>query len=407
MTFDFDRIIPRTATNAVAEDGFETYLFGPDAGVTLPMPRGDLIQMWVADMQFAAPPAALDAMADRIAHPIFGYTMNMGDELYDAFHAWCIDRYGWRFDREALHTALGVIPALYALADYMCAPGDRILTLTPAYGYFRKAAQQTGHELVTSALLCRDGRYEIDFADIEAKVRDPRVTLFFLCHPHNPTGRLWSEAELRRLGELCFDNGVRIVSDEIHGDLLRYGRRHVPLASLFPDSTDIVTCMAVSKTFNLAGMMLATVVIPDPALHAIWRERHYPFVNPISLAAATGAYRDGGPWLDALRLYLDDNFHAVSAFFKEHLPRARFTIPEATYLAWIDLSAYFPPSINLTRFFVEKAGVVLEGGEMFVSGGSSHIRLNIACPRSVLGKAMHRLRDAIQPGVKSTDSNRP
>jgi cystathionine beta-lyase len=395
MTFDFDRIISRTATNAVAEDGFENYLFGGDADLKLPVSRSELISMWVADMQFAAPQAALDAMAARLAHPIFGYTMNMGDELYEAFHAWCVERYGWTFDREALQVSLGVIPALYALAEYLCVPGDKILTLTPAYGYFQRVSVQTGHELVSSALVLADELYEIDFADFESKVKDSSVTLFFLCHPHNPTGRAWTEQELRRMGELCLENGVRIVSDEIHADLMRQGKRHLPLAKLFPDCKDIVTCMAVSKTFNLAGLMLATIVIPDPALCAQWQKRHYPFVNPISLAAAIGAYTNGAAWLDALRTYLDVNFQTVAAFLGRNLPQARFTIPDATYLAWIDLSAYFHQPINLTRFFLEKAGLVLEGPEMFVSNGGSHVRLNIACPRAVLLSALKRMHQAL------------
>lgn len=399
MTFDFDRIIPRTATNAVAEDGFENYLFGGDADLKLPVPRSKLISMWVADMQFAAPQAALDAMAERLAHPIFGYTMNMGGELYDAFHAWCIERYDWRFERDALQVSLGVIPALYALVEYLCAPGDKILTLTPAYGYFQRASLQTGHELLSSPLVARDGHYEIDFADFEEKVKDASVTLFFLCHPHNPTGRAWTERELRRMGDICFANGVRIVSDEIHADLLRQGKRHLPLAKLFPDNKGIVTCMAVSKTFNLAGLMLATVIIADPALRAQWQKRHYPFVNPISLAAAVGAYTNGSEWLDALRSYLDENYRIVAAFLGQHLPQARFAIPDATYLAWIDLSAYFPEPINLTRFFLEKAGVVLEGGEMFVSDGDGYIRLNIACPQPVLTTALVRIKQALELGI--------
>lgn len=394
MTFDFDRVISRAATNAVAEDGFENYLFGGDADLRMPVHRSELISMWVADMQFAAPEAALDAMAARLAHPIFGYTLNLDDGLYDAFHAWCVDRYDWRFEREAMFTSLGVIPALYALNEYFCAPGEKILTLTPAYGYFKHAAAQNGHELVSSALVAREGLHEIDFADFEAKAKDPAVTLFFLCHPHNPTGRVWTEHELLRMGEICLANGVRIVSDEIHGDLLRQGRRHVPLAKLFPDSRDIITCMAVSKTFNLAGMMLATVIIPDPELRAQWRARHYPFVNPISLAAATGSYANGAAWLDALREYLDGNFKLVAEFLDQHLPLARFQIPEATYLAWIDLTAYFSEPLNLTRFFLEEAGIVLEGGEMFISDGSGHVRLNIACPRQVLTTALARISEA-------------
>jgi cystathionine beta-lyase len=395
MTYDFDRHIDRRGTNALAQDGFEGYLFGGGEPPALPVPREDLIAMWVADMQFAAPKAALDAMAERLTHPIFGYTMNFGDELYEAFHAWCVDRYGWSFAREEMQTSLGVIPALFALTDYLCEPGDKVLGLAPSYGYFRHAAEHRGCEFVTSPLVTQDGGHFIDFADFEARASDPRTKLFFLCHPHNPTGRMWSEAELRRMAEICFRHDVTIVSDEIHCDLLRKGRRHVPLAKLFPGCKDVITCMAVSKTFNLAGMMIASIVIPDPELRAIWKKRHYPFVNPVSLAAATGAYRDGGPWLDALQGYLDGNFIWLLDFLAVHLPQARFMIPDATYLAWIDLGAYFPQPVNFTRFFIEKAGVMLEGGEMFVANGENMIRLNLACPRTQLEDVLTRMRDAI------------
>ncbi|RQR30299.1 putative C-S lyase [Burkholderia sp. Bp9143] len=406
MGYDFDRLISRRGTNALAEDGFENYLFGADAAApALDVPREELISMWVADMQFAAPDAAIDAISERLKHPVLGYTMNFDDQLYDAFHAWCAERYDWRFAREEMQVSLGVIPALFGLVEYICGAGDKVLTLSPAYGYFKHAATLRDRELVTSRLLaCDDGSYTIDFDDFEAKVSDPAVKLFFLCHPHNPTGRVWTDDELRRMGELCFANGVRIVSDEIHCDLLRTGGRHTPLARLFPGSRNIVTCMAVSKTFNLAGMMIATVIIPDPALRAEWKRRHYPFVNPLSLAAATGAYRNGAPWLDALRAYLDGNFAWTGQFLNEHLPKAVFRIPDATYLAWIDLHAYFDEPVNLTRLFLEKAGVILEGGEMFVENGGCRVRLNLACPRTQVRRSLERIRDVI---VGYRDSHQP
>lgn len=248
---------------------------------------------------------------------------------------------------------------------------------------------------MTSPLAQTNGNHEIDFEDFETKASDPAVKLFFLCHPHNPTGRAWSEDELRRMGEICFANGVIIVSDEIHCDLLRKGKRHTPLAKLFPGRKDIITCMAASKTFNIAGMMIATIVMPDAELRAIWKERHYPFVNPISLAAATGAYPGGGSWLEALREYLDGNFALVDEFLKDNLPGACFRIPDATYLAWIDLGAYFSGPTNLTKFFLEEGGVILEGGEMFVENGETRIRLNLACPRSQVLTALERIRDAL------------
>lgn len=395
MTHDFDQTISRANTNSLATDGFENYLLGTDAErANLTCNKTKLIQMWVADMQFAAPEAAIRAMSERLRHPVFGYTMNFDDRLYNAFVAWCERRYGWTFPHEQMVLSLGVIPALFALVDYMCGPDDKVMTLSPAYGYFEHATRRNGRTLVTSALCGASNT--INFLDFENKARDPAVKVFFLCHPHNPTGRRWTDPELRRMVQICSDHGVRIISDEIHCDLLRSGLKHTVLASLFPESRDIITCMAVSKTFNLAGMMLATVIIPDPELRSVWRTRHYPFVNPISLAAATGAYEGGEVWLDELCRYLDDNFELASEFLQAHLPKARFKIPEATYLLWIDLQAYFPDPINLTRFFIERAGVVLEGGEMFVADGEGHVRLNLACPQAVLRDALERIRDAMK-----------
>lgn len=400
MTFNFDQPISRHGTNALAEDGYEHYLFGTEPLASpLQVPAVELVSMWVADMQFAAPQAAIGAMRERLAHPIFGYTMNFDDQLYEAFGAWCDRRYGWRFDREQMQVSPGVIPALFGLVEYVCEPGDKVLSLTPSYGYFKHAAIHRGRVFETSPLRrSGDGHYEVDFADFERKVRDPAVKLFFLCHPHNPTGRVWTEEELHRMGELCLAHGVKIVSDEIHCDLTRSGVTHTPMAKLFPGSKEIITCMAVSKTFNLAGMMIATVVIPDPALRASWKRRHPPFVNPLSLAAAVGAYRDGEAWLEALKQYLDGNFDFMQRYLAQRLPKARFQIPQATYLAWVDLSAYFDDSVHLTRFFLEKAGLILEGGEMFVENGAQCIRLNLACPRAQVEDALNRLVAAIAAG---------
>jgi cystathionine beta-lyase len=389
---DFDRVIDRRHTNALAVEGCPTVLSGPQA----PTPAaGGVIAMWVADMQFAAPPAAIEAMAARLEHPVFGYTIDFDDRLFEAFRTWCEHRYDWPVRRAETRVSLGVIPTLYDLVDCVCGPGDKVLSLTPAYAYFKHAAVHHGREFITSPLLKQGTGYDIDFEDFEAKAKDPKVRIFFLCHPHNPTGRVWREDELRRLGEICLANDVLVVSDEVHCDLLRHGLRHVPMARLFPGDRGIVTCMAPSKTFNLAGMMTALVVIPDADLLTRWESRRYPFANPLGLAAATGVFRNGAEWLDQLLAYLDDNFALLARTLSERLPRARFRIPDATYLAWVDVSAYFPAGENLTRFFLEHAGVALEGGEMFVDNGEGMIRLNIACPRSQLRIVLERMCDAI------------
>ncbi len=390
--YNFDAIIDRSQTNALAKDGYVGYLFPPDApAIQLSHPEEDLISLWVADMAFASAPAAHDAIQARLRHPILGYTALFGDDYYNAFSGWTRKQYDWSFDQAALQLSLGVIPALFDLVDVICAPDEKIVTLTPAYGYFKHAVDYNQRVLLKSPLVQRDGVFTVDLDDLRAKVSDPAVKLFFLCHPHNPTGRLWTETELRGMAEICFENDVIIVSDEIHCDLVRTGKQHIPLASLYPDSLQIVTCMAPSKTFNLAGLMIANIIISCPEMRAKWKDRTEPFVNPISLAAAQGVYTNGAQWLDALKHYLDQNLTALKVALAEQLPKSKFDIPDATYLAWIDLSAYFPINTNLTRLFLEQAGVIVEGGEMFVADGDGWIRINVACPRSVLLAGVERI----------------
>ncbi len=394
MSFDFDRSIDRTHTNAIAVDGFREYLL-EDAELTLPCPDADAIAMWVADMAFATAPVALEAMRERIDHPIFGYTLSLDSEFENAFRGWCQRRYGWVPDHEHCVPAPGIVPALYNLVDLVLEPGDKVVVHTPAYGPFESAVTHRGCELVTSPLTrCADGGVTADLDGLAATFADPAVRMFILCHPHNPTGHVWTDDELRAMAELCFANGVLIVSDEIHCDLLRTGRRHTPLAKLFGESDQIVTCMSSSKTFNLAGLGLANVIIPNDEIRARWQDRHFPVVNPISLAAATAVFARGDEWLEQLKTYLDANFALVDQMLADRLPAAVFRIPDATYLAWIDLDAYVPTGLHLTHFLAERSGVLVEGGEKFVADGGDCIRLNLACPRSQLEEALTRIIEA-------------
>lgn len=389
--FDFDPVIDRHGTNAIATDGFRRFLFD-DQPIELPGPDEDAMSMWVADMAFPVAPAATAAMRERIDHPIFGYTVNIDDRLFDAFSGWCRRRYGWAPDRDHFVTASGVVPTLFELVDLVLEPGEAAVTLTPAYAFFEHAAVHHDRTLVTCALT-RDGNggVSVDFDALEQALTDPAVRMFFLCHPHNPTGRVWAEDELRRMTELCAAHDVLVVSDEVHCDLLRTGERHTPLAALFPDSDRIVTCMSASKTFNLAGLGLAHVIIPDDVLRERWKERVFPIVNPLSLAAVTAVFDEGDDWLAALRLYLDDNLELVARTLAERLPDAGFRIPAATYLAWIDLGAYFTAGSDLTRHFAESVGLLLEGDDKFVADADGHVRLNVACPRSMVAEGLDRL----------------
>ena len=289
----------------------------------------------------------------------------------------------------------GIIPALYELVNYICKPDEKVLFLTPSYAYFKYAADFNERGYMCSDLKSEDGRYHIDFDDLAGKAADEKTALFILCNPHNPSGRVWSENELRRMAEIIENNHMWVISDEIHCDLLRRNQKHIPLGKVMPDYGRLITCMAPSKTFNLAGMMISNIIIRDEELRKIWLSRHYNFDNPLSIAAAQSAYEKGEPWLEELQLYLDENFRFVGEYLAEHLPRAKYRISEATYLAWVDLSGYFEPDEHLPKFFAYKAGVLLEGGNMFVQNSEGFIRLNLACPKATLAEGLRRICEAV------------
>jgi len=395
MNYNFDKIINRQNTNALSVEGYKNYLFGGIDQLNLPCDADDLIKMWVADMAFEIAPEILAALKRRIEHGILGYTMVFDQQYPDAFLNWTKKRYNWTFDKTHLRNSQGVIPALYALIDYICKPNKKVLIMTPSYAFFKHAADYNQVEVVYSDLIYENGQYTIDFEDLREKTADEEVALCIFCNPHNPTGRVWTEEELRQFGEICLEHKVMIISDEIHCDILRSDQTFTPLAKLFPDTDQIITCMAPSKTFNLAGILFANIIIPHEGLRKEWGKHHLGIENPLSLTAAQAAYLYGQPWLDALTVYLDDNFKFLNDFLELHLPKAVFQIPEATYLAWVNVRAYFAEGENLTLFFAEKAGVLLEGGNMFVSNADGFIRLNLACPKAVLEEGLHRIKSAI------------
>ncbi len=394
MTYDFDEIIDRANTNCMNIEAYKAYIF-KDPNIQFPYRDEEFIRMWLADMEFATPEFVRDAIKARVDRKIFGYTKDYTDEHYNAFVSWCRRHYDWSFPRSEMVHAPGVIRALFELVEYLCQPDEKVLFFTPSYGYFQKAADYNGREAVYCDLVNNEGYYTIDFADFEAKARDPKARLCIFCNPHNPSGRMWTEAELKRLADICWENNIYIVSDEIHCDLVRTGRRHLPLAKVCPDYDHIITCMAPSKTFNLAGLMFANVIIPNAQVRESWSNRHYGNENPLSLAAATAAYTDGDDWLAALKLYLDANFALVGDYLQDQLPQAKYRIPEATYLGWVDISAYIGSDVFLPLFFARNAGVLLEGGNMFVANSDSHIRLNAACPRSMLQEGLRRICQAL------------
>lgn len=392
--WDFDAIVDRRGTNAV---NVEAALSSVGcAGEDLPWAADELVRMWVADMEFAPPPVVLEAIRARLDRRILGYTGSFDGKLYEAVSGWCRSRYGWSFAKEELAFSPGVVAAIYQIAEDVCGPDGKILLLTPSYAPFAEAARRCGAELVCSPLVKTEDGWRIDFADLAEKAADPAMKLLIFCNPHNPTGRVWTPEELVQVAELAERNGLWLVSDEIHCDLTRTGVTYTPMAKILPEYRKLIVCLSASKTFNVAGLMLSEIVIRDEEERRTFRARQKSGgMNPLSLAAHEAAFSQGGPWLDALRAYLDGNFALMRDLFAERFPLSRFAVPEATYLAWADLSAYVPEGIAAAPFFARNAGVILEDASSFVADGGGHVRMNLAMPRSLLQKGLDRMAAAV------------
>lgn len=395
MNYNFNEIIDRKGTNAMNTDGFRDYIFHAPQTMKFPFADDEFIRMWVADMEFATPPEIIQAIKERLDRRIFGYTKAFDPEYYKAFSGWTKRHYDWNFEKNYLFTSPGIIPALYELVEYICKPDDKILIVTPSYAYFKYAAEHNNIDLITSNLIVNGGYYTMDFNDLENKAKDEKVSLCIFCNPHNPTGRVWTPEELKRFGDICLENDLWIISDEIHCDLLRSNQTHTPLAKLYPESDRIITCMAPSKTFNMAGFMFSNVIIPNKELSTLWNARHYSFENPLSIESAQAAYKYGDEWLRQLKNYLDDNFTFTKNYLENNLPKAVFRVPEATYLAWVDINSYLQTKEDLPLFFANKAGVLLEGGNMFVDNSDGYIRLNLACPKAILEEGLRRICEVL------------
>ncbi|QIB69521.1 putative C-S lyase [Aminipila butyrica] len=398
MQYNFDEIIDRKNTRSQNVEGFRSYLFRDYPEVDFPFADDEFIRMWVADMEFAVAPEICQAIKERVDQRIFGYTKIYDSEYYKALDSWCKRLYDWSFPQEELTFSQGIIPALYELVADTVAPEEKVLITTPAYGFFKHAAEFNGRELVCSGLKREGDNFTIDFEDLEKKASDSKVRLLIWCNPHNPTGRVWTEEELKKVAGIVERYDLWVISDEIHCDLIRQGKKHIPLGKIMPEYKKLVTCMAASKTFNMAGMMFSNIIIRDKGLRKLFRhnDKTVGGINPLSLAANQAAYEKGGEWLEQLKAYLDQNFDYTVNFLKENVPQVGCQVPDATYLAWVDLNRVLPDVDNLSLFFAQEAGVLLEGGDqLFVKHAKGFIRLNLAMPRSILTEGLQRIAAAI------------
>lgn len=384
MKYDFDKTIDRRATNSYKWDS---------------APEG-VLPMWVADMDFRTAPAIIDALQKRVAHGIFGYT-RVPDAYYDAVTSWFSRRHGWDIDRKWIIYTSGVVPAVSAVIKALTVPGDKVIVQTPVYNCFFSSIRNNGCEIVSNPLRRTADTYEMDFDALERCAADPRAKVMLLCNPHNPAGRVWTPDELTRLGNICLRNGVTVVADEIHCELVYQGFKYTPFASLSDAFLHrSVTCVSPSKAFNIAGLQIANIVAFDNDLRSRIDKainiNEVCDVNPFGVAATIAAYNEGEEWLNQLVDYLHGNYEAMAEFCRRELPEFPITRLEGTYLVWMDCSSLGMPSDALEHALLDDARLWLNAGTMYGAEGEGYMRWNIACPRSVMLDGLNRFLNFVR-----------
>lgn len=387
MRYNFDEIIDRSNTGSLKWDFKERYF-----------EEEEIFPMWVADMDFKSPQPVIDVLTEKAQFGIYGYTEET-ESYRDAVVGWIKQRHNWTIKKEWLHYSPGVVPALHWIVQRYAHPGDKIIIQSPVYYPFFEAIKNGGCQIVNNPLKLIDGKYYMDFEDFENKI-DDRVKMIVLCSPHNPGGMVWNRETLCRLGDICINNDILVVSDEIHGDLVLSGSKHIPFAALSEDfAMNSITCYAPSKTFNLAGLQISNIIIPNPRLAKEYKialarnEMSRP--NLFAVAAAEAAYSGGQQWLEQLISYIEGNHKLVEDYIAKNVPEIKAIQPQASYLAWIDCRNLGMDDQELQKFMEKKAGLALNSGAMFGQGGTGFVRMNLGCPRSVVEKALQQLDHAV------------
>lgn len=350
-------------------------------------------------MDFKTAPCITSAVEQRAKHGIFGYTI-IPDEWYDAYISWWKSRHGIELHKDWLMFCTGVIPAISSIVRKITTPAEKVVVQTPVYNIFCNCIENNGRQVLDNKLVYESGNYRMDYDDLEQKLVDPQTTLMILCNPQNPSGRIWSREELEKVGELCIRYGVTVISDEIHCDITEPGKQYVPFASINDECRDnSITLISPTKAFNIAGLQTAAISVPSPRLrHKVWRaintdECAEP--NVFAMTAAIAALTDGGEWLDSLNEYLSESKQTVYRFLEENIPQVKALHSDATYLMWLDVSALTDNSKELASFIRKETGLYLSAGAAYRGNGNLFLRLNIACPHSVLNDGLERLKKGI------------
>ena len=392
MKYDFDELVERRGTNCVKWD---------EEGPCQTDDRcssKEMIPLWVADMDFKVAPAIQEAVRKRAEHGVFGYNI-VPESYYEAVIAWFRRRHQWDIHREWLLYTTAVVPAMSCVIKALTMPGEKVLILSPAYNCFFSSIKNNGCEVLESPLKAADDSFEVDFIDFESKCADEKTTLFLLCNPHNPTGRVWTREELQRMYDICHRHGVKVVSDEIHCELIMPGYRFVPFGTV---TDDCVVMNSPSKSFNTAGLQIANIICSHPT----WRRRidraininEVCDVNPFGIVALQAAYNESEDWIDELNQYLWGNYQSIRDFIEDNIPQWKVCRLEGTYLPWVDVSAMGITSQQLCNRLFAEAKVWINPGTMYGrETGEGYVRLNIACPRSRLMDALLRIETVVNP----------
>lgn len=381
--FDFDKLTDRTGSNSLKWDVSDNEL-----------------PMWVADMDFETAPEIVSALVKRAQHGIFGYS-TVPDDWYNAYINWWQRRHGFAFKPSELIFSTGVIPIISSCVRKLTTPAENVVILTPVYNIFFNCIRNNGRNIIQCPLKYYNGYYSIDFTQLEAALSDPQTSMLIFCNPHNPVGKIWERETLEKIGELAWQYGVTVISDEIHCDITDPGKNYIPFASVSEHCAEIsITCISPTKAFNLAGLQTACAAVPCHRLrHKVWRglntdEAAEP--NAFAVQAAVTAFSEGEGWLDELREYLFKNKKIVREFLCTELPEIKLISGEATYLLWLDCSAVTEDSEELAEFIRRETGLYLSDGKQYGKGGEKFLRMNIACPAKRVREGLERLKTGIK-----------
>ena len=387
MKYDFDTPVNRRDTGSLKWD----------------VPENEL-PMWVADMDFRTAPEIIEAFRRRVEHGVFGYTV-VSEEWYSAVRNWWHKRHSFQIEKDWLIFCTGVVPALSSAVRKLTTAGENVLIQTPVYNIFFNSILNNGRNVIENPLVYDGENYSVDFEDLEKKLSNPQTSMMILCNPHNPVGKIWDRETLAQIGSLAKKYSVTVISDEIHCDITDPDRNYIPFASVSEDCREnSITCISPTKAFNLAGVQTACVCVPNPVLrHKIWRGLNTDEVaepNFLAVTAAVTAFTEGGPWLDCLREYIFENKNLVNSFLRENIPEIKAVRSEATYLMWLDCREICDDTSYLQEFLRRETGLYVSEGVQYGKTGRHFLRLNIACPQSVLKDGLERLHKGVESFLK-------